>query len=130
MRLALRWWGPADAGLVVHSFETLVDGRGATLIRTGELAACGWRPPGGVLESPEETDGRACPRCIDAAYRRPCAACDGAGRLEVCAMGHGSGNCPCPTRRRSCEACDGNGRESLSDDEIEALESGRRAVTG
>lgn len=127
MNLARRWWGPpdADAGHL-HNFETLVDGRGMTLIRTGEPAACGWRPPGGVLESPEEADGRACPRCVDAAYRRPCAACDGAGRVEVCAMGHGSGNCPCPTRRRTCEDCGGLGREDLAEDEIEALESGRQ----
>lgn len=59
---------------------------------------------------------------MDRKRAKDCEACDGTGKVEVCAVGHGSANCPCPTRRRHCQDCDGSGEVPMTDDEIEALE--------
>jgi hypothetical protein len=54
IRKELRWWG--SPGGMLHLFEGMAMGSvGGTSIRTAEEAICGWRPPGGVLESPEPT---------------------------------------------------------------------------
>lgn len=62
------WWGPVEGEL--HLFEAwirvLPGGGEGERIRTGERAACGWVPPVGVMECPDELDeDRQCRRCLD-----------------------------------------------------------------
>lgn len=115
MNLEPRWWGPILG--VLHSYESLVDHQGFTLARTAERAACGVRPPGGVLECPEEllASDKLCHICQQAVETKACECCAGAGTVEVCPNGHTGASCPCSSVHVDCPDCDGSGREELEE---------------
>jgi hypothetical protein len=58
-----QWWGPVDGTLHMFNGYKLTEG---SQIRTTQWAACGWRPPAGLMEllEPPPAD-RACQQCLE-----------------------------------------------------------------
>ncbi len=120
LRYGQRWWG--EDGGVLHSFKSLVDRKGKTVIRVHGSAACLWNPKGGVRAAPEALlDEDLCQACLNIAYRKPCDTCARTGLVEACPT-HPGMSCPCPATNVDCPDCDGRGTVDLSEKEIAVLE--------